>query len=134
MSHTSTLRELSASPDKPHPPFLWVTRTPHFYTTIAQCLPRPLMVIPTACEDGRAAAVISLYKRLFHFKALLWESIILLLPRPTCKAYPMAIHWYDHCAMYAPPHRPLLSMPYTIQYWRWQYRVKANAVSASPPG
>jgi len=25
-----------------------------------------------------------------------------------------------------PPHRPLFCMPYTVQYWLWQYRVKAN--------
>jgi len=32
-------------------------------------------------------SLLSLYKILFYFKALLWESIILVLPPPTCKAY-----------------------------------------------
>jgi len=40
------------------------------------------------------------------FKALLWESIILLLPPPTCKAYPIATLLHDHCAIYAPPSTP----------------------------
>jgi len=38
---------------------------------------------------------------LFRFKALLWESITLLLPPPTCKAYPIAILLHDDCAIYA---------------------------------
>jgi len=44
-----------------------------------------------------ATPYVSLYKISFHFKALLWESIIRLLPPPTCKAYPMAILLHDHC-------------------------------------
>ena len=47
-----------------------------------------------------------LYKILFHFKALLWESTILLVPPSTCKAYPIAILLHEHCATYAPPHCP----------------------------
>ena len=27
-----------------------------------------------------------------------------------------------------PPTRPALSLPYTILYWQWQYRVKVNVV------
>jgi len=34
----------------------------------------------------RGRAPVSLYKILFHFRALLWESVILLLPPPTCNA------------------------------------------------
>jgi len=34
---------------------------------------------------------VSLHKILIYFKALVWESIILLLPPPTCNAYPIAI-------------------------------------------
>jgi len=60
---------------------------------------------------------LSFYKILFHFKAILWESIILLYPPPTRKAYPIAVLLHDHCAIYAPPHRPPLLMLYTIQYW-----------------
>jgi len=49
---------------------------------------------------------VSLYKILFHFKALLWESIILLLLPFTCKVYPIAIPFHDHCAIYARPLTP----------------------------
>ena len=48
----------------------------------------------------------SLYKLWFHFKSVLGESIILLLPPPTYKAYPIAILVHDHCAIYAPPPIP----------------------------
>ena len=49
-----------------------------------------------------------LYKILYRFKALLWESIMLLFPPPTCKAYPIAILLHAHCAIYALPPTPLL--------------------------
>jgi len=49
-----------------------------------------------------------------------------LTPPPPAK--PTLLQYY--CATIAqyppPPHRPLLGMPYTIPYWRWQYRVKAK--------
>jgi len=51
---------------------------------------------------------VSLYKILFYFKALLWESIILLVPPSTCKAYPIAVLLHDHCATYASPTDPSL--------------------------
>ena len=44
-----------------------------------------------------------LYKIVFPFRALLWESIIHLLPSSTCKAYPIAILSHDHCLTCAPP-------------------------------
>jgi len=59
---------------------------------------------------------LSLYKILFHFRALLREYIILRLPPPTCKAYPIAILSHDYSAICAPPPTPRF-MPYTIQYW-----------------
>ena len=59
---------------------------------------------------------VSPYKILFHFKALLWESLILLLPRSPCKAYPVAILLHANCAIYAPPPTPPC-VAYTIQYW-----------------
>ena len=58
-----------------------------------------------------------LHKILIYFNALLWESIILLLPpRPIYKAYPVAILLHDHCAIYAPPPTPLFlcHTPYNI--------------------
>jgi len=69
---------------------------------------------------------LSLYQILFHFKALLWESIILLLPAPLAK--PTLLQYYcTPISQYTPPtDRPRLCMPYTIKYWRWQYRVKAK--------
>jgi len=70
---------------------------------------------------------VSLYKILFHFKALLWKSIILLLPLPP------HLQSLPYCSTIArplrntpPPHRTLLCMPCTIQYWRWQYRIKTK--------
>jgi len=62
---------------------------------IAFMLPRRLVTLM-----GRSH--LSLYKILFHFKALLWESFHLLLPPPTCKPYPMAKLLHDHRAIYAP--------------------------------
>ena len=58
-----------------------------------------------------------LHKLLFHFKALLGESIILLLPPVTCKAYPGVILLHDHYAIYAPPPTPPPLYAYFIQYW-----------------
>jgi len=48
---------------------------------------------------------LSLYKILFHFKSL-WESIILVLPPPTFKAYRIAVLLQGHGAIYAPPTDP----------------------------
>jgi len=42
-------------------------------------------------------------------------------------------HYYtNHCTAFAPyttTPRPPMCIPYTIQYWHWQYRVKANLPS-----
>ena len=58
------------------------------------------------------------YKILFHFKALLWESIILFIPppaKPTLLQYCCTvIAQYNNIC---PPQRPSPFMPYTIQYW-----------------
>jgi len=56
---------------------------------------------------------VGLYKILFHFKASLWQSIILLLPPPPTKAYPIAILLHDHCAIHA---RPLTPPVYAIHH------------------
>ena len=50
---------------------------------------------------------VSLYKILFYFKTLLWESIIHLPSFPTYKAFPIAILLHNHCATYAAPPTPL---------------------------
>jgi len=51
------------------------------------------------------------YKILSHFKAVLWESLILVLPPSICEAYPIAILLHAHCATYAPPTDPPPCMP-----------------------
>ena len=51
---------------------------------------------------------VSLYKILFHLKALLWKSIILLLPPTTCTAHITATLSHDYCANYEARPAPLL--------------------------
>jgi len=60
------------------------------------------------CAVLRAEMRVSLYKILFHFTALVWESIIRVLTPPTCTAYPIAILLHDYCVIYDPPPTPLL--------------------------
>ena len=89
--------------------------------------PFPVASVPRLASRSRSRSrsvyaliplTFSLYKILFHFETLLWESIIFLLPPPlTCKAHPIAIRLHDHCAIYAPPPTTPLCMPYTIHYW-----------------
>ena len=51
---------------------------------------------------GRAPSGLSLYKMLFHFEALLWQSIILLLRTPPAK--PTLLQYYSTTiAQYTPP-------------------------------
>jgi len=73
----------------------------------------------TCASMNRRACVctscVSLYKILFHFKAVLWESMILSL-LPSHLPYPITILLHHHCAIYAPP-PTILFMIYTIQYW-----------------
>jgi len=62
---------------------------------------------------SRHVLLLSLYKILFHFKALLWESIILLCPHPPAK--PTLLQYYcASIAQYTSPHRPPLW--YVIHY------------------
>ena len=68
------------------------------------------------CEEGEAGppgkkssgTQLRLYKILFRFKALLWKSIMLVSPPPTCKAYPIAILLHGHWAIYALLPTPVL--------------------------
>jgi len=69
---------------------------------------------PLLLHRGRVVRQISLFKILFRFKALLWDSIILLLP-PPLPATPILF-----CNTIARPLRnipPPPCMSYTIQYW-----------------
>jgi len=48
-------------------------------------------------------------------------------PPPPLPATPTILQYYcTTIAQYTPSHRPSLCMPYTIQYWGWQYRVKVK--------
>jgi len=52
---------------------------------------------------------------------------------PPPPALPTLLHYYcTTFAQYTTPLRPPLCMPYTIQYWAWQYRAKANLRLLSP--
>jgi len=68
--------------------------------------------VPDACV---CSLYLSLYKILFHFKALLLESILLLLPLSACIAVPFAILLHDRYAIYTPPSTlPFYAMHHTI--------------------
>ena len=58
--------------------------------------------------DKRSSALrVGFYKILFHFKAFMWESIIPLLPLPTCISRTIAILLHVFSARYdAPPPDP----------------------------
>ena len=49
---------------------------------------------------------VGLDKILFYFEAFVHESIILLLPTPTCIARTIAMLLHVYCAIYAPPTEP----------------------------
>jgi len=63
------------------------------------------------CRSGRDTRMIDshigLYTILFYFKDFVHESIILLLPPPTCTARTIAILVHVYCAMYDAPPTPL---------------------------
>jgi len=51
---------------------------------------------------------LALYKILFYFEAFVHESIIRLLPPPTCIAHTIAILLHIYCAIYDALPTPLL--------------------------
>jgi len=56
-----------------------------------------------------------LYKILFYFEALLWESIILVLPSPRLQRLPYCITSVRPLRIYAPPPTlPFYAIHYTI--------------------
>jgi len=59
----------------------------------------------TAVPTGSPVRGLSLYKIFFHFKALLWESIILLLPPPSPAKPALLQYCCTTIAQYTPPHR-----------------------------
>jgi len=77
--------------------------------------PSPLTSEPTPAVAEAAGSRperrggLALTRYCFTIKPSSWESIILLLTPPTCKAYPTAILLHDHCAIHAPPPTPPLN-------------------------
>ena len=51
---------------------------------------------------------VGLYKIFVHSKVFLHQSIVLLLPPPTCIARAIAIRLHIYCAIYEAPPTPLL--------------------------
>jgi len=77
----------------------------------------------SSIDDGRHLAFTRYF---FRSKALLWGSITLLLPPPHLQSLPYCNTIARLLHNIRPPIWPSLCMPYTIQYWRWQYRVKVK--------
>jgi len=65
----------------------------------AQLIEWFVMEVAAAAEEVR----LNLYRIFVHFEAVGHEPTILLLPHPTCRAYPTAILLHDHRAIYTPP-------------------------------
>ena len=71
---------------------------------------------PAIGSRRRVRLRLSLCKILFRFKALVWQSIILLLPPPLVK--PTLLQYYcTTIAQYPPSYRHPFCMPDTKQYW-----------------
>jgi len=95
------------------------------------CLSTEVGVVPLVGRDirvtpkarAKAAQVqaevsfVGLYKILFHFKALLWGVHHSCMPPPLFAKSTLLHYYCTTIAQYTSPHRPLLFMPYTIQYW-----------------
>ena len=73
---------------------------------------------------------LSLHKILFYLKTLLWETILLLLPPLTCKAYLIAIPLHGHCSIYAPPPTSLL---YARQHTILMMAISCKGQSTTQP-
>jgi len=75
--------------------------------------------------------------RVFAFTRYCLPSKLYCVSQSSCYASPhlqpiLLEYSCTTIAQHTPPHRPLLCMPYTIQYWWWQYRVKANTCASIP--
>jgi len=106
-----------------------------FLSCVVRCCSCRVFVCVTCFSSyvnwGQPVTQIRLYKIFFLFKTLLWESIILVSPHPTCKAYPIAILVHDHWAIYALLPTPLLyAVHHTILVMAMQYRVEAETRTA----
>jgi len=92
---------------------LYLTRAPLWYS-FARNRGGQLRAQPAErkCDEARPPlryyipnrGSLAFNKILFRFKAVMWESIILVSrPPPTCKACPLAIRLHDRSAMYTLP-------------------------------
>jgi len=73
--------------------------------------------VRAAAKEGRGwRRRFGLYKILFYFEAFVHESIIRVLPTPTCTALAIAMLLHVYCAIYDAP-RPPFCMPCTIPCW-----------------
>jgi len=89
----------------------WIARTA---PAGAASSPSAAVGRPHTSGDTERGSGLSRYKIVFHFKAVLWESFILLLPSPL-PATPILLQYYcTTFAQYTPRNRPPLCMPYTI--------------------
>jgi len=68
---------------------------------------RAHLFLVTSGLEG-VAILIGLYKIFVHAEAVVHESIILLLPPPTCIAHTYAILLHDLCAIYDPHPTPFV--------------------------
>ena len=74
----------------------------------------------------RVPSTLGVYKIWFHFEAYVHESILFIPPPPVL---PTLLHGYcTTTTQHTTAIRPRLCMSYTIEYWSWQYRVKAKSI------
>jgi len=92
--------------------------------------PAALGTLRAARADERRGTSQRPDKIMFHFKALLWESIIVLLPPPTCKAYPPCNAIASPFRNIRPPTDPLL---YAIHHTILAMTILCKGQHARPP-
>ena len=74
-----------------------------------------LRVVVGADPHAAALTRLSLYKILFHLKAVLWSISSFYCYPPACNAYNIAILLHAHCTIYVPPPiLPLYAIHHTI--------------------
>jgi len=94
-------------------------------TPLVYAIHNTLLVMAISCK-GQEWASFGLYKIMFCFYSCVHKSIVLSFFRPACIARTVALLLHDYWAIYDPP-QPPLCIPYTIQYYYEQSRIKAKA-------
>jgi len=84
----------------------------------------PLLPVPPV--SSQAVAVWPLQDILLRIGAFVHDSIILILPPPPASPTWLQYYW-NTIAQYLNLFRPTVFTPSTMQYWAWQYRVKAKS-------